>query len=1105
MSTVTAIANEFNDARKLIADLAVKMGVINDVGNNAYGYTSRLKPEDRFLETNTPNVLVDKVSEPIMMKDGLVERLGDELVTNGDFSDGADGWNLGTGWSLQGSKVKHSGGFSNLVPTATQGLVSSKVYRVQVSVTKDVIGGSVFLYWNGTSDNVAIKTDNGLFEYVLTGADGFIQFGTALDGVALDNISIKELQQAELPAAPFDPSSTDALHDDSVHSLTLQQSVSKGDIVVTGNIVREGVQDSAGSTPYVELSDTSSLEIGMEVNVFKDDGSLVVKDVIVHIGVNSFIQFGNTYVREAVNYTVKPSYSDKYQATRDTADMNDVDDTYTGFVDDGNVVLFTGTGTGGVVNHYYKNVSGVTKQPSTTDFSITANWQDLGTAENMSLENPYFQKLDQVTRQDVVLYRIHKNTKAHGYYTFKGTKYFGADYSQYDVMTAYGYTQVDKNLWEDTDYYYVFVMLRSTLNAGAYHPVLNEKGTSMVAHATNPASIQYWYSTTAYNLVSTYDTFIKNINGNGDRSTGGVGDEALFGRPDEALYDKIYLENHGGIIPSGGNLPYAGNTSDSDLLEEESQKLISGSGLEEGVETLYASASFNPLANNSFGNLSFLSVAGYNLDNLPTDTNVGGYEIKILCVNKGTSTNWVTGKVYTSSVLRKDSIGSYFIMGQIDGSLPTDVKADMSLILSVVRKQSYLTTYKSSTTLDLIGDPNNYPSDWKAHLASGKGIVGNALLVGQDGTSYVDIDFVGNAIMSKKALGSYDYIRTNDNGVTYTSNTTNSDGVTNTNDLNLSTGTGWIYLLPYKSANAPLVQSDPLKVLKVQPKAYASNSHSVYKGSLVTYIATGGKVATGSSDGGFESRLLENGEVLHNYSELLKTSIQEFPIGTVFYIEDTSFSTRTIIDSNFPVKGTYYEYSNDDGSTALLEAQGFGYAIRFTNLGTSAQRYDIKLGSGGINTAPSHNPLSLNADNTPASKWFTTLAIDEKGEKVLQVFSEEKTWDVGADSPSDMTAIDGTTPQSYTAGVRYKILNVDNEPVVEWKTTSTGITFNLLNQTDKGFVGNTSNILYATRWDGDGFGDSKKFEQLTNGTMTDANGNKVQTKVLTKRLGVWDD
>jgi hypothetical protein len=139
---------------------------------------------------------------------GLV--LGPELVTNGDFSQGAAGWTLGVGWSVSGGTASFvTTGFAQTITQDTP-LVAGRTYLVTYTVISVMV--SVFPRMIGTAnvDGISRAAPGTYTEYMVAPA-GVTSFGircNSTSSATITNISVRELPgnhatQANLAQRPI--------------------------------------------------------------------------------------------------------------------------------------------------------------------------------------------------------------------------------------------------------------------------------------------------------------------------------------------------------------------------------------------------------------------------------------------------------------------------------------------------------------------------------------------------------------------------------------------------------------------------------------------------------------------------------------------------------------------------------------------------------------------------------------------------------------------------------------------------------------------------------------------------------------------------------------
>jgi hypothetical protein len=149
-------------------------------------------PETTFTDTagTTPATVGSAVALMLDKSKGLV--LGPELVTNGDFEDGATGWTIGAGWSVTGGKLSAN---ATTGQSVFQPIVEF-AKRYTFSFTVESISGTL-LVGPGTS-RVSV-TQPGQYQFTISNAinDGIVSRFNLTAGGALvatiDNISVREL------------------------------------------------------------------------------------------------------------------------------------------------------------------------------------------------------------------------------------------------------------------------------------------------------------------------------------------------------------------------------------------------------------------------------------------------------------------------------------------------------------------------------------------------------------------------------------------------------------------------------------------------------------------------------------------------------------------------------------------------------------------------------------------------------------------------------------------------------------------------------------------------------------------------------------------------
>ena len=159
---------------------------------------------------NESDLFLDSEATSVATNTGIVERsivgvhdanfvhpIGDELVVNGDFSNGSDNWNFGGAWSISGGKAicNANGGFGSF--SQDESLTVGKKYKITLDfdgsgITSGVIrmnGGS---FSNSASERTLVDGKNILYLDAISTSFGINESG-AIGLATIDNISVKEV------------------------------------------------------------------------------------------------------------------------------------------------------------------------------------------------------------------------------------------------------------------------------------------------------------------------------------------------------------------------------------------------------------------------------------------------------------------------------------------------------------------------------------------------------------------------------------------------------------------------------------------------------------------------------------------------------------------------------------------------------------------------------------------------------------------------------------------------------------------------------------------------------------------------------------------------
>ena len=128
--------------------------------------------------------------------------LGPELITNGEFTGDASGWDLGTGWAYGTNNLVATNATAN-VSQSSVAVVDDATYQLTYTLSGYVDGSYRFFIWGDSSTKRAVttaRTANGNYTETFTinvlsaGTAGLLSLQTLVDGsVTIDNISIRQV------------------------------------------------------------------------------------------------------------------------------------------------------------------------------------------------------------------------------------------------------------------------------------------------------------------------------------------------------------------------------------------------------------------------------------------------------------------------------------------------------------------------------------------------------------------------------------------------------------------------------------------------------------------------------------------------------------------------------------------------------------------------------------------------------------------------------------------------------------------------------------------------------------------------------------------------
>jgi len=925
-----------------------------------------------------------------------------ELVTNGNFDTDTTGWTA-TNFTQSSGVITSATAGSQADQTITT--VSGKTYTISFDITANHTDGQNGVYIRNSDGSSYVdfrhSNETGSFSgtFTATGSSMIVRLynGSTTGTISLDNISVKEV----LPAAV----TTAAISKGDYVVLDKEELVTNGTFDndsdwtrQTGWTIGSGVASCDGTqTTLSYIHNAYTFEDGKDYHISCDVTAYTAGSVSVyyHDGVtqrgkvlsstgrstlkftgdgtsNPFgVEASADFIGSIDNISVQ-QVSDTYRATRDTADMYDRDTTSTSpNCTNGEVIYNLRTDTG-IQYHYYLCTTSTGTPPSTVNFG--ASFKDLGTASAMSLDNPYFQDRTDIGVTNQVLSSHTYNTLTNAYEGITTEVLFEDCYAVESTKTSMlknGFSQVSDFLYIKGTKLYLPVGRWQTLNKGAYHPWLNPDGVGKL-QISSGGSHTDWYSATVMPTYSVADTFLnKTLYSTTSYDFTGIATTKVSAgiRPDSKFYDIVYQDQFIDMRE------YA-----KDLTASE-QMLVKKDGDVNGVEDRVV-----------IGTIHYETLVTHTTNLMTLTLGVTtGIEIGDIMYHEQTDGSFV--KLQVSTYEPTQSTVACVPYDNPDGTWTrTQGLLNVSTLTLPINSQG------SKLSNDWIGNPTNYPQNVLDRLASGVSCHFNPLLVGQDGTDYtsgviypiakeksIKVDFNVLYRISDSA-----YLNVWGMVIDYMSN-----------EMTGIISNEYIGIASYTSNNNPAQQIDPLPVVSVTDKVFASNSHSIYKGANVGNML--GKIAVGSE---YESKVLENtetGKIIHTY---INNNAEPFDLsdGMLLYMKGYQ-SSDGVFEYTYGTPVDNYTPTDD----ADIDSYG-----RFT-----------RLSHNYLSTTPKHSPIILDADN--GAKWFETICKDSDGTAWAVWNMEELNYDVT-------------------------------------------------------------------------FGEDGTFSQLTNGTLTDLNGNSVKTGVFGKCL-----
>jgi hypothetical protein len=158
--------------------------------------------ERTIVGVNESDLFLDSEATSVTTNTGIVERsivgvhdanfvhpLGDEEITNGDFSNGSTDWTLGTGWSIGENKAIHNGAQSLIGQTNI--LTIGKSYKITFDLSGADSSNYARLLSSQYPNGGNYTSDGTITVYTTTNIDDLYIYGVG--NISITNISVKEM------------------------------------------------------------------------------------------------------------------------------------------------------------------------------------------------------------------------------------------------------------------------------------------------------------------------------------------------------------------------------------------------------------------------------------------------------------------------------------------------------------------------------------------------------------------------------------------------------------------------------------------------------------------------------------------------------------------------------------------------------------------------------------------------------------------------------------------------------------------------------------------------------------------------------------------------
>ena len=230
-------------------------------------------------------------------QNGLIQEVGyfgNDLVSNGDFSNGSTDWGLGSNWSVANGKASCDGSASNSMSQASTVGIASTTFKVSYDVLS-ISQGSIRITLGGVAGASVSQTGSYSDFITATSTDRFRIFADSSAIASIDNIIVQQVTGDRprfnyeitnglvggCPSLLLEPASTNSLLFSEDYTNSVWTSLASGETIVSNSVIspdgtlNADTLEGNGSTTsvYVRQNITLNTSVDYTFSIFAKKGT----------------------------------------------------------------------------------------------------------------------------------------------------------------------------------------------------------------------------------------------------------------------------------------------------------------------------------------------------------------------------------------------------------------------------------------------------------------------------------------------------------------------------------------------------------------------------------------------------------------------------------------------------------------------------------------------------------------------------------------------------------------------------------------------------------------------------------------------------------------